>query len=84
MESKGAYVNDEGYKMALTDALSIAMKPLGIGGNIRMVPKRQGIMRASMRHPQEKMPIRTNILSKVKAPQRWRSPAHSSTKPFRK
>lgn len=34
MESKGAYVNDEGYKMALTDALSIAMKPLGIGANI--------------------------------------------------
>ena len=33
-EAKGPYVNDEGYKMALTDALSIAMKPLGIGGNI--------------------------------------------------
>lgn len=33
-ESKGPYVNDEGYKMALTDALSIAMKPLGIGANI--------------------------------------------------
>lgn len=34
VESKGPYVNDEGYKMALTDALSIAMKPLGIGANI--------------------------------------------------
>lgn len=33
-EGSGLYVNDEGYKMALTDALSIAMKPLGIGGNI--------------------------------------------------
>lgn len=33
-EKNGPYVNDEGYKMALTDALSIAMKPLGIGGNI--------------------------------------------------
>ena len=42
MESKGAYVNDEGYKMALTDALSIAMKPLGIGGNIWYGPKASG------------------------------------------
>lgn len=33
-EKNGPYVNDEAYKMALTDALSIAMKPLGIGGDI--------------------------------------------------
>ena len=30
MESKGAYVSDECYKMALTDALSVAMKALGV------------------------------------------------------
>lgn len=42
MESKGAYVNDEAYKMALTDALSIAMKPLGIGGEIWYGPKAIG------------------------------------------
>lgn len=41
-ESKGAYVNDEGYKMALTDALSIAMKPLGIGANIWYGSKASG------------------------------------------
>lgn len=41
-ESKGCYVNDEGYKMALTDALSIAMKPLGVGGNIWYGPKATG------------------------------------------
>jgi len=41
-ESGGLYVNDEGYKMALTDALSIAMKPLGIGGNIWYGPKATG------------------------------------------
>lgn len=41
-ESKGPYVNDEGYKMALTDALSIAMKPLGIGANIWYGPKATG------------------------------------------
>lgn len=34
LEKNGRYVNDEGYKMALTDALSIAMKPLGIGGDV--------------------------------------------------
>ncbi len=42
LESKGPYVNDEGYKMALTDALSIAMKPLGIGANIWYGPKATG------------------------------------------
>ncbi len=41
-EKTGLYVNDEGYKMALTDALSIAMKPLGIGGNIWYGPKATG------------------------------------------
>lgn len=41
-ERNGTYVNDEGYKMALTDALSIAMKPLGIGGNIWYGPKATG------------------------------------------
>jgi hypothetical protein len=34
IERNGAYVNDEAYKMALTDALSIAMKPIGIGADI--------------------------------------------------
>lgn len=41
-EKSGPYVNDEAYKMALTDALSIAMKPLGIGGNIWYGPKATG------------------------------------------
>lgn len=41
-ERSGSYVNDEGYKMALTDALSIAMKPLGIGANIWYGPKAAG------------------------------------------
>lgn len=41
-EKSGLYVNDEGYKMALTDALSIAMKPLGIGANIWLGNKSKG------------------------------------------
>lgn len=34
MERNGAYVSDECYKMALTDALSVAMKALGVGADI--------------------------------------------------
>lgn len=34
MERNGAYVNDEAYKMALTDALSVAMKSLGVGASV--------------------------------------------------
>lgn len=34
MENKGAYVNDECYKMSLTDAMSVAMKSLGVAADI--------------------------------------------------
>lgn len=34
MEKNGSYVSDECYKMALTDALSVAMKALGVGADI--------------------------------------------------
>lgn len=34
MEQNGSYVSDECYKMALTDALSVAMKALGVGADI--------------------------------------------------
>lgn len=33
VEAKG-YVSDEGYKMSLTDALSVSMKALGVGADI--------------------------------------------------
>ena len=33
-EKKGLYVNDECYKMALTDAISVACKSLGIGADV--------------------------------------------------
>ena len=38
-ETKGVYVCDEAYKMAVTDALSVACKVLGIGANIYMGKK---------------------------------------------
>ena len=34
MEKSGPYVNDECYKMSLTDAMSVAMKSLGIAADI--------------------------------------------------
>lgn len=34
MERNGAYVSDEVYKMALTDALSVAMKSIGVAADI--------------------------------------------------
>lgn len=34
VNSKGLYINDEGYKMSLTDALSVAMKSLGVAADI--------------------------------------------------
>ena len=33
-ESSGLHANDEGYKMAVTDALSVALKSLGFGADI--------------------------------------------------
>jgi len=33
-ESSGLHMNDEAYKMAITDALSVALKMLGIGSDI--------------------------------------------------
>lgn len=34
VEKMGAYVNDEAFKMALTDALSVAMKALGVAADV--------------------------------------------------
>ena len=35
-ESKGLHTNDEGYKMAVTDALSVAFKMIGVAADIYM------------------------------------------------
>ena len=34
MEAKGAYVSDECFKMALTDAIGVAAKSLGVGADV--------------------------------------------------
>lgn len=35
-ETKGTHTSDEAYKMSLTDALSVAMKSLGVGADVYM------------------------------------------------
>lgn len=35
-ETKGTYTNDEAFKMALTDALSVSMKSIGVASDIYM------------------------------------------------
>ena len=42
MERSGAYVSDEAYKMALTDALSVAMKALGVAADVYYSKDKQG------------------------------------------
>lgn len=40
---QGLYVNDEGYKMALTDALSVAMKALGVAADVYYSRDKQAV-----------------------------------------
>ena len=43
VNSKGyLYVNDEGFKMSLTDALSVAMKALGVAADVYFSKDKQG------------------------------------------
>ena len=42
IERNGAYVSDEAYKMALTDALSVAMKSLGVAADVYYSKDKQG------------------------------------------
>jgi len=42
MERSGAYVSDEAYKMALTDALSVAMKSLGVAADVYYSKDKEG------------------------------------------
>ena len=42
VERSGLYVSDEAYKMALTDALSVAMKSLGVAADVYYSKDKQG------------------------------------------
>lgn len=53
MERNGSYVSDECYKMALTDALSVAMKALGVGADIYFEKGKSAIDYSSKYNMQE-------------------------------
>ena len=50
-EKLGMYNNDEAFKMAVTDALSVAMRALGVGANIYM-----GLRESKYSEPEEQSP----------------------------
>ena len=67
-EKGGLYVNDECYKMALTDAISVACKALGIGADIywsKDTTKYNDTKRENFQKEQE---AKTTIESELNAP----------------
>ena len=58
MESKGLHYSDEGYKMAVTDALGVAAKMLGFGADIYM-GKWDGSKYKDTPQPKEQTPMQS-------------------------
>lgn len=58
-ESRGLYTSDECYKMALTDALSVACKALGVGADIYWQAGRSKYSNA----PEQKAPTRGTLIT---------------------
>lgn len=59
-EKNGLYTSDECYKMALTDALSVACKALGIGADIYWAAGRSKYTGAT--EPQQQAPMQQTII----------------------
>ena len=53
-ESKGLYTSDECYKMALTDAISVSCKSLGMGADIYFAADRTKYDNGANQQPQQK------------------------------
>lgn len=69
MERNGAYVSDEGYKMALTDALSVAMKNLGVAADVYF-EKGKYIIDPSTKYAYDEQKAQDELpVSKPQAPQ---------------
>lgn len=77
VEKKGPYVSDEAYKMALTDALSVAMKALGMAANIYFAKdyvydtKYSSSAQNAYNHPQQPTPApaQTDVFSQIESAQ---------------
>jgi hypothetical protein len=62
VNKSGAYVNDEGFKMSLTDALSVAMKALGVAADIYFAKDvryetKYDVVRTKFDAPQPQQPV---------------------------
>ena len=57
LNSKGSYVNDEGFKMSLTDALSVAMKALGVAADVYFSKDKQQF---ETKYQQPDQPVNAN------------------------
>lgn len=64
-EKSGLYVSDEAYKMALTDALSVAMKALGVAADIYSGLWDGSKYRELPQNPPEKVTIPRDVMQKV-------------------
>lgn len=62
-EQKGKYTNDECFKMALTDALSVACKALGMGADVYWA---EGRTKYTANEEKPKQPPREQLISKLK------------------
>jgi hypothetical protein len=60
-EKSGAYMSDECFKMALTDALSVACKALGVGANVywNNSPTKYSAMQEQAQNTKQKAPAQT-------------------------
>lgn len=77
INSKGyTYVSDECYKMSLTDALSVAMKALGVGGDIYFS---KGVKFFGTKYEAEATPQATPTAGKTAAPKVEPTPAPQPT-----
>ena len=65
-ESRGLYTSDEAYKMSLTDALSVAMKMLGVGAVIYSAGNDYSKYSAPAAPPQQATTINDSQLANLK------------------
>lgn len=61
-EKSGLYLSDECYKMALTDAISVAAKALGVGANIYFAADRTKYTNEPEEAPQPKQPVQEALM----------------------
>jgi len=62
-EKNGPYTSDEAYKMALTDAISVACKSLGIGADIYFSSDRSKYDKSSSNNSSSEPEVKEGVLS---------------------